>query len=154
MESALSPNTAAFLQYISSQLGPEANNASDGKEGALPTSLEQQLATATSLPPSAFFQIPETNSLPTPNSKSASPVDSKPAVQPQQRSQNGRSVSVSESEEGSPSSAGNGRQAGNAASANGAIDGLHKRKAGVHHQVIEDDGEDEGERRLECLWLF
>lgn len=141
MDSALSPNTAAFLQYISSQLGPDQNDKNDnvvGKEGAVPGSIEQQLATATSLPPSAFFQMPENNNFPTPQSKSVSPIETKPVPQQQQ---NARSVSISESEEGSPSSAVNGRQAGGP---NGGIDGLHKRKAGHHHQIVEDEGEEDG----------
>lgn len=149
MESALSPNTAAFLQYISSQMSGDGNNANDidnNQPSGLPqpanASIQQQLATSTtSLPPSAFFQIPEsttsntTNSLSTPASKSVSPVDTKPAHH------SGRSASLSSSEEGSPDHASGSRPA--AAKAGGGVGIDHKRKAGVHH-LIEETGDEEG----------
>lgn len=151
MESALSPNTAAFLQYISSQLGNEdtGNQQTNGDNFAYPqsTNIDQNLATAaTSLPPSAFFQIPEPNNLPTPASKSVSPIDSKSVHNV------GRSVSRSESEEGSP------LRVGNASGSKPAINGAgleHKRKAGVYHPVVEEDGDEEGEilRNVKLMYV-
>lgn len=150
MESALSPNTAAFLQYISSQMSGEGSNSNsnddnNNKSSVLPQSanpsIQQQLATSTtSLPPSAFFQIPESttsntsNGLSTPASKSVSPVDTKPA-----HHSAGRSASLSSNEEGSPDNASGSRPA--PAKSGAGID--HKRKAGLHH-LIEETGDEEG----------
>ena len=147
MESALSPNTAAFLQYISSQMGGNANAGNNDQNAqSQSASIDQQLATSTtSLPPSAFFQMPQpqttnsnTNSLSTPASKSVSPVDTKPSIS----GAKDRSVSLSGSDEGSPLSLDN---ASGSRNAGAGID--HKRKAGGHH-VIEEDGEDDGTRIL------
>lgn len=142
MESALSPNTAAFLDYLSTQL------QSDGQENIDPK-LSQVGNNATSLPPSAFFQLPELpETKPDISSYSAStsisPVEAK---QPQGHAL--RSVSVSGSEGDSVADGGKG--------ANG-VDGLHKRKAGLSHTVEEDEGEDEGksqrwtDQRLKADW--
>lgn len=111
-------------------------NDNNGQTSTLPQqgSIDQQLAAlnATSLPPSAFFQIPEStksNTLSTPASKSVSPVGHRSAHPA------GRSVSLSGSEEGSPLSVGN--ASGSLPAAPAGID--HKRKAGVHHPIEEDD---------------
>jgi hypothetical protein len=127
MESALSPNTAAFLDYLSGQL------QNDGHEDVDPK-LAQVGMNATSLPPSAFFQLPETKpdiSLLS-QSSSVSPVESKA----QGPNHIHRSTSASGSE-GDAATADHGK------GGNGA-DGLHKRKAGLSHTIEEDDGEDDG----------
>jgi hypothetical protein len=122
MESALSPNTAAFLDYLSTQLQSNEQDNIDPKLAGVGNN-------ATSLPPSAFFQLPDTK--PDISSYSAStsisPVETK-----QQSGHAHRSVSLSGSEGD-----------GTAVGALGA-DGLHKRKAGLSHTVEEDEGEDDG----------
>lgn len=125
MESALSPNTAAFLDYLSGQLQNDGHDDIDPK-------LAEVGMNATSLPPSAFFQLPETKPDITAYSQSTSvsPVEAKS----QGSNHAHRSVSVSGSE-------GDGATADHAK----GVDGLHKRKAGLSHTVEEDDGEDEGQ---------
>jgi len=87
----------------------------------------------TSLPPSAFFQLPDIKPVvPTSSISSTLP----PPTKPEQVA--GRSVSLSGSEGDSPVIAGKGDKGSVGA------DGLHKRKAGLSHTVEEED-EDDGE---------
>ena len=133
MESALSPNTAAFLQYLSSQLGGDSNNTGNDTSGTDSGNAALAPGAEAALPPSAFFQIPDTsnnaNSLPTPASKSSSPPDIKPQ-------------NLSASEGDSP------LDSAPAVAAATGTDGHHKRKAGLHHTVVEDE-EDDGQ----CLFF-
>jgi len=134
MESALSPNTAAFLDYLSTQLSGNGTNEPDMSGNV--DLLNQNQNNATSLPPSAFFQLPDIKPSVTATSLSSS-------VSPQTKSDHsaGRSVSVSGSEGDSPVIAGTGADKGSHAGM--GPDGLHKRKAGLSHTVEEED-EDEG----------
>jgi len=134
MESALSPNTAAFLDYLSTQLSGNATNDPDTSGNDLLK--DQNQNNATSLPPSAFFQLPDIKPSVPATSLSSS-------VSPQTKSDQsaGRSVSVSGSEGDSPVIAGTGADKGSHAGM--GPDGLHKRKAGLSHTVEEED-EDEG----------
>lgn len=128
MESALSPNTAAFLQYLSSQLGGDNNNTGNDTSGTDSGNAALASGAEAALPPSAFFQIPNTssnaNNLPTPASKSSSPPDIKPQT-------------LSASEGDSP------LDSAPAVAAATGTDGHHKRKAGLHHTVVEDEEDDE-----------
>jgi hypothetical protein len=135
MESALSPNTAAFLDYLSSQLNGDGTN--DSQMGSIDSTLGNQIQNnATSLPPSAFFQLPDVKPV-LPNQSTSS------SLSPPTKSDKsaGRSVSVSGSEGDSPVVPGTG--ADKAGHAGLGPDGLHKRKAGISHAVEEED-EDEG----------
>lgn len=129
MESALSPNTAAFLDYLSNQLSGNGDNGAD-----MSNLKDQNQNTATSLPPSAFFQLPDIKPVvpTTSNSSSLSP----PTKSDQSA---GRSVSVSGSEGDSPVIAGPGDKGSHAGM---GPDGLHKRKAGLSHTVEEEDEEE------------
>jgi hypothetical protein len=135
MESALSPNTAAFLDYLSTQLNGNGTNEPD-LSGNVDLLKDQNQNNATSLPPSAFFQLPDIKPVVPTTSLSSS-------VSPPTKSDQstGRSVSVSGSEGDSPVIAGTGADKGSHAGM--GPDGLHKRKAGLSHTVEEED-EDEG----------
>jgi hypothetical protein len=97
---------------------------------------DQNQNNATSLPPSAFFQLPDIKPVVPTTSLSSS-------VSPPTKSDQstGRSVSVSGSEGDSPVIAGTGADKGSHVAM--GPDGLHKRKAGLSHTVEEED-EDEG----------
>jgi hypothetical protein len=129
MESALSPNTAAFLDYLSTQLG--SGNEPD-MSGSIDPALKQPGNINTSLPPSAFFQLPDTKPI-------IPPISASSSQSPPDRVA-GRSASLSASEGDSPALAGARTDKGSA----GGIDGMHKRKAGLSHTVEEDEGEDDG----------
>lgn len=137
MESALSPNTSAFLDYLSSQLKGDGTIDPDmsGNLDPMLNNQHQNQNNATSLPPSAFFQLPDIK--PVVSQQSFSSSLSPPTKSDQSA---GRSVSVSGSEGDSPAIAGSGDKGGH-----GLLgpDGLHKRKAGLSHTVEEED-EDEG----------
>jgi hypothetical protein len=135
MESALSPNTAAFLDYLSTQLNGNGSNEPD-LSGNVDLMKVQKQNNATSLPPSAFFQLPDIKPVVPTTSLSTS-------VSPPTKSDQstGRSVSVSGSEGDSPVIAGTGVDKGSHAGM--GPDGLHKRKAGLSRTVEEED-EDEG----------
>ena len=139
MESALSPNTAAFLDYLSTQLNGNGTNEPD-MSGNVDLMKDQNQNNATSLPPSAFFQLPDIKPVVPTHSLSSS-------VSPPTKSDQstGRSVSVSGSEGDSPVIAGIGADKGSHAGM--GPDGLHKRKAGLSHTVEEED-EDEGRLSL------
>jgi hypothetical protein len=134
MESALSPNTAAFLDYLSTQITSGGTNEPDMSGGFDPNSKQQN--NATSLPPSAFFQLPDVKPV-VPQQSTFSSLS--PPTKSDQST--GRSVSVSGSEGDSPVIAGTGADKGGQAGM--GPDGLHKRKAGLSHTVEEED-EDEG----------
>jgi hypothetical protein len=131
MESALSPNTAAFLDYLSSQLnGNGDSNTSGDVDPVLKNMNNQNSNNATSLPPSAFFQLPDIKPVVPTTSLSAS---LSPPI-PSDRSA-GRSVSIS----------GMGTGIDRGTTAGSGLDGLHKRKAGLSHTVVEEEEEDDGE---------
>ena len=131
MDSALSPNTAAFLDYLSTQLNGNGNGE-PGMSGNADQVLKDN--NTTSLPPSAFFQLPDIKPV-VPTSSISSTLS--PPNKPDQVA--GRSVSLSGSEGDSPIIAGKGSDKGGI-----GADGLHKRKAGLSHTVEEED-EDDGE---------
>ncbi|RSH87422.1 hypothetical protein EHS25_003332 [Saitozyma podzolica] len=125
---ALSPNTAAFLDYLSTSA------AADLQSSSLPNSSSNANANPTSLPPSAFFPMP----VPGRDTPEATPESSNnDSVSPPGLQQKQSSYIVSDSEGESPDrrkSSGGGAGAG----AN------NKRRAGHSHgkDVEEDDDDD------------